>query len=74
VRVRANELVAERDAEAIVEGVTWGMVILGAASTVTGLILWLTAPSEERIDASASASVDFVPLPGGGFLSARMAL
>ncbi len=74
VEERLRELNAERDREATFEIVGWAISLTGAASLLTGLVLWLTAPDDESIDAAASARVDLVPLQGGGLVSARVPL
>ncbi len=45
----------------VLRGVSIAATILGAALTATGLSLWLTAPSEEAIDAAASARLRLGP-------------
>jgi len=71
---RSLELNAQRDDQAVLEVVSWTVFGVGAASTVIGLFLWLTAPSEEQIDEDAHATIDLIPLEGGALLTTRMPL
>lgn len=71
---RGLELNSERDGQSVVEGVSLTMAIAGGVSTVVGVLLWATAPSEEAIDEAAHAEFDIVPVEGGAVLSARLGL
>lgn len=54
-------LEGDQDTQNILRGVSIAATVVGAALTATGLALWLTVPSEDAIDAAASARLRLGP-------------
>jgi hypothetical protein len=74
VQARGAELLEQQGRENTARAISWAFVGTGAASLVSGLVLWLLSRSEDEIDRAAHAGLDVVPLSGGALLRARLTM